>query len=370
MSKTEVSDRKRNANRANALKSTGPRTADGKSRSRFNAVTHGLRAETVVLPHEDAAAFEAERLGWIEDWKPESQTRMVLVERAAAQSWRLRRCVRVETARLTKIANKAAADYDRSLNDRLSHGLRLLEVHPCAGLEALGNDPEGIDVLIGSWTVLGRALEGGPEGWNSFEGHHGRLMNLLGLPSDIDPNHVNGGAVASSRLLRSNLGELTEEDAVTADEASRIAVSLGQWAKGRADLLIRSLANYGDPAAFRAREIDAACFDASPEALALHRYEATHDRAFKATVGQLMQMAKTGIDLIAPNEATDDVSGLEVDVCEIVVEEPAESKAVREARPIPASPNEATDEASRAVERDREGRIWGVEDSDPGLMNQ
>jgi hypothetical protein len=110
---SEVSERRIAANRINALRSTGPKTEAGKARSRLNAITHGMRSDMVVLPTEDAAAFEAEKLGWIEDWKPESQTRMALVERAAAQSWRLKRCVRIETNRLCKIADQAAVNYDK-----------------------------------------------------------------------------------------------------------------------------------------------------------------------------------------------------------------------------------------------------------------
>ena len=50
------------ANRRNALRSTGPRTEDGKLQSRRNAVRHGLTAETVIGSLEDAedyGAFEA-----------------------------------------------------------------------------------------------------------------------------------------------------------------------------------------------------------------------------------------------------------------------------------------------------------------------
>jgi hypothetical protein len=50
------------ANRRNALKSTGPRTEAGKQISRGNAVRHGLTAETVIRALEDAEnhkAFEA-----------------------------------------------------------------------------------------------------------------------------------------------------------------------------------------------------------------------------------------------------------------------------------------------------------------------
>ncbi len=49
------------ANRLNARKSTGPRTAAGKDRSRMNAVTHGLSARTLILPDEDPRNTSA---GW------------------------------------------------------------------------------------------------------------------------------------------------------------------------------------------------------------------------------------------------------------------------------------------------------------------
>ena len=47
------------ANRRNALKSTGPATAQGKQRSRCNAVRHGLTAETVIGALEDAEDYKA-----------------------------------------------------------------------------------------------------------------------------------------------------------------------------------------------------------------------------------------------------------------------------------------------------------------------
>jgi len=47
------------ANRANAKKSTGPRSVEGKAASRFNALKHGIDAQSIVLPNEDPAEYEA-----------------------------------------------------------------------------------------------------------------------------------------------------------------------------------------------------------------------------------------------------------------------------------------------------------------------
>src|SRR5262249_32510971 len=46
------------ANRDNAQKSPGPRTGEGKSASRMNALKHGADAESIILPGEDAELFQ------------------------------------------------------------------------------------------------------------------------------------------------------------------------------------------------------------------------------------------------------------------------------------------------------------------------
>ena len=53
-----TSERQTAANRANALRSTGPKTPEGKAAVRLNAVQHGLLARDAVLPGEAADAFE------------------------------------------------------------------------------------------------------------------------------------------------------------------------------------------------------------------------------------------------------------------------------------------------------------------------
>jgi hypothetical protein len=86
------------ANRRNALKSTGPTTPEGKERSRRNALRHGLTAETVIAALEDAEDYQAFEAAVIADYDAESAVERELVLRLASILWRLRRATGIETA--------------------------------------------------------------------------------------------------------------------------------------------------------------------------------------------------------------------------------------------------------------------------------
>ena len=58
------------ANRKNAQRSTGPRTARGKARVAQNAIIHGLLSEKALLPDEDPQALEALAEAVRAAWKP------------------------------------------------------------------------------------------------------------------------------------------------------------------------------------------------------------------------------------------------------------------------------------------------------------
>ncbi len=85
------------ANRLNSLKSTGPRTEDGKQRSRLNAVRHGLTAETVIACLEDAEDYKAFEEAICEGYAPFTAVERELVLRVANLLWRLRRANLIET---------------------------------------------------------------------------------------------------------------------------------------------------------------------------------------------------------------------------------------------------------------------------------
>ena len=85
------------ANRRNALKSTGPKTEAGKHSSRCNAVRHGLTAETVIGALEDAEDYKAFEAAIIADYDAQSAVERELVLRLASVLWRLRRATIMET---------------------------------------------------------------------------------------------------------------------------------------------------------------------------------------------------------------------------------------------------------------------------------
>ena len=85
------------ANRRNALKSTGPSSEEGKQQSRRNAVRHGLTAETVIGALEDAEDYRAFEAAIIADYDAESAVERQLVLRLASLLWRLRRATTMET---------------------------------------------------------------------------------------------------------------------------------------------------------------------------------------------------------------------------------------------------------------------------------
>src|SRR5690242_14265660 len=101
------------ANRRNAQKSTGPRTAAGKIKSCMNALKHGLDAQAVVLAGEDEAAFLARLEAWIADVRPRDDRERALVEQAVRLSWQLDRAERVEVERLTRRIHEAMEDAAR-----------------------------------------------------------------------------------------------------------------------------------------------------------------------------------------------------------------------------------------------------------------
>lgn len=85
------------ANRRNAQKSTGPKTAEGKLKVAQNAMRHGLRAHELQMPSdigEDADEFIKEIKAY---FSPVGAYEENIVAIITAQMWRIRRATLIET---------------------------------------------------------------------------------------------------------------------------------------------------------------------------------------------------------------------------------------------------------------------------------
>src|SRR5450755_1589922 len=89
------------ANRRNALRSTGPKSQNGKRQSRRNALRRGLTAETVIEGLEDTEDYTAFEAAIISDYDAETAVERELVLRLASLLWRMRRATSIETDLLT-----------------------------------------------------------------------------------------------------------------------------------------------------------------------------------------------------------------------------------------------------------------------------
>ncbi len=88
-------------NRINALKSTGPKTEDGKRRSSLNALRHGFTSHVVVMPYEDLEAFKSFEAKCHKMYAPIGDLEKEATQSLAEFRWRMRRVGALESAMFT-----------------------------------------------------------------------------------------------------------------------------------------------------------------------------------------------------------------------------------------------------------------------------
>src|ERR687891_1306929 len=77
-------------------RSGGPRTEDGRARTRFNAVKHGLRSKSALLPGENPEEYYELKAKMQAEWKPQGTTEEFQLEQMLQNQWRLRRIAIME----------------------------------------------------------------------------------------------------------------------------------------------------------------------------------------------------------------------------------------------------------------------------------
>jgi hypothetical protein len=114
-----------NANRENAKKSTGPRTAAGKEASSRNGLKHGLSGDKHILPGGNPEEFLLLVKDLYDNLRPVGLGEEKLVQRIAADQWRLDRTLPMEAAIYRQCLEAVAArDYTRKrelVNHKRNH---------------------------------------------------------------------------------------------------------------------------------------------------------------------------------------------------------------------------------------------------------
>jgi hypothetical protein len=94
----KVSDAQLTANQQNALKSTGPKTKDGKVTASKNATRHGIFSTAPIIKGETKEQWESFLQAFLDTHEPVGIHEMALVHRIAYIHWRLLRVLRHENA--------------------------------------------------------------------------------------------------------------------------------------------------------------------------------------------------------------------------------------------------------------------------------
>ena len=278
------------ANRANSLKSSGPRTPEGRERSRRNGLKHGLTGQGVVVPEEDVDEVERRVEALEADLDPQSALGAILVRQMATLSVRMERGARQESASLATRVRHAAEEFDRERVEEAEWLLEAIADDPRGHLRDLRRMPEGVDLLVRAWQALRADLtrDVGP-GW--FVSHYERAANLAGLRVE----EARGSRLeVLSKAAWADFRGLADHEGAGLDDPARRA-----WARARlvervdaevADLEAhRRTLDLGMIALDRAEAGDRALFDPSREATLARRYESESRRGFFKALKEFRQ---------------------------------------------------------------------------------
>jgi hypothetical protein len=249
-----VSEAKLAANRSNAQKSTGPRTQEGKDRSRANALKHGLCASACVP--EDIESFQRRSSEFFDTLKPQNEIHTWMVDQVALCSIRIDRSQRMERRVRDKISLRAELTWDDDRKAEAEDTGRSLGKDPAAAVEALRRTSHGCEWLMTRWALLAHAADVQQGTWADDQKR--LAFDLLATPYafrpgrnpgttiDLDGQVIDNGDDPAA-VARREIALLKERREVVADldEVQRALVSA-------------DLTNEGDPELRRLRRYESA----------------------------------------------------------------------------------------------------------------
>jgi hypothetical protein len=310
-SRAPLSPEKLAANRANATKSTGPRTAEGKAAASRNAFKHGLTGESLALPPELAAEVETRQKEYEAALAPRGRVERDLARGAARAAWRAERADRRELAAVAVRRARALLDHEGRKRAELAARIEALGQQPAEAVRLLAGSVAGCDWMIATWAQLEAALDRVGY-WNAFE--RDQALRLLGkipeplaedpviravtmaytglLPKNYDLSHEVRSEHPSSCLARSPIRQATvladarPEPAEARGMLRKIITAEQAWLREQRDRLVP------------VEELEArlageqAWVELGEEAAQARRYEAAAQRAWNQALTRLLAVRK------------------------------------------------------------------------------
>jgi len=137
----------------------GPKTAEGKERSRRNALTHGLTAKVLSLDNDDFLKIQVLTNDFYEACQPETTQEVILVGELAHGAVQLERCAKNETQILSKQCHNVEHELERVKQDSLVELKRYYLVDSVKAVIALKHSGEGVNWLLELWGGLQMAFD-------------------------------------------------------------------------------------------------------------------------------------------------------------------------------------------------------------------
>ncbi len=313
------------ANQQNSLKSTGPKTAEGKAVSRANGLKHGLTGSGVVMPDEDRNQVDQRHAALQAELAPKSCLGAIMVQQMAALSVRMERAVKQEAKAIANRVRHAAEEFDEARIEAAEQLLEAIADDPRRSVRKLRKSPEGIDLMIRAWEDLWGDLNQSPRPlWTPA--HQAKAENLAGYRVDSEPG-------LKIKTLSDAIRGVAEHDGGAERAKERLLE--------RIEAEIVELENHFETLDFetialdRAEAGDRALFDPSREAILARRYESEASRKFFQALKQFRQAEAEFAERAetAPTEQTSDALASSWE------REPrSRSAEPREPEPAPATP--------------------------------
>jgi hypothetical protein len=360
-------------NRLNARKSTGPKTAEGKSRACANAFKHGLRADVLPIPGDDPEAIAARADAWNDYYKPQSPAAYHLVNECARVTVQSDRVARFHAASLAA-QQKDAQEHWRDQRAKLVESqVAGLSKHPAEARNELLATAAGCRYLLACWSTLKRILSDRGRWTNQEANEVARMLGGVSASEEAWLTRLCAAVVGGTRHREAHIRLYRRQpSSLRASHPPENQPSLPEAREWLDTVIVRELEM------LRARESELCEREELPalaEAVALsyaprdtnvarlhlrYQSEARHafHRAYKTLLTTLDRDASTPAD-DSPNEAdlaVCELFELDASCCQSEVFEPEPVSVQNAPEPVPTP----SDSACLAPALGGEGRREGV----------